>query len=289
MARNDKKDKKDKKERMAGERMMPEGGRKELRGSSEGKYFYNKKGKLKQRTEDNNPFDVETLDDFDLTAAGSGSHRGIERLGSGELRSLRDEGRSREELIEYADGLDEGQLRGRAQKVLAKWTDKIKNGEDPTPVTPDDPNPGPDPDPGTKEVNKIINNGDGNASVIGDGTAIGGNNKQIIDNSFTWKNNDVTVKGSNYGNIGSVVTGADPYADSSRFSAGDAAAGSTAGSTGLDFSGVPNLRKDNKKRLKDINATTTYLSTLGTLGLVKLYGTDLMPMHWSIPASGEDK
>ena len=131
MAKKDKKDKKDKKERMAGDRMKPEGGSKELRGR-DGKYFYNKKGELKKRTEKNNPFDVETLDDFDLSAAGSGSSRGVERLGAGELRAFRDEDRSRKELMEYAAGLDESQIGDKAQQVLAKWTDKIKKGKDPT-------------------------------------------------------------------------------------------------------------------------------------------------------------
>ena len=230
MAKKDKDDKKKdkkKKERMAGDRMMPEGGITELRGGRDGKYFYNKKGELKKRTENNNPFDVESLDDFDLRAAGSGSYRGIERLGSGELRSLRDEGRSREEIMEYAAGLDEGKVGDRAQEVLATWTDKIKQGknpkndqplpiEDEKPVKPQPiedeitpeptPEPTPDPDPVSKEVNKIINNGDGNANVIGDGYAIGGNNKTVIDDSFTFKGNDITIKGNNSGNIGSQVT-----------------------------------------------------------------------------------
>ena len=94
-----------------------------------------------------------------------------------------------------------------------------------TPVNPDPVTPiNPDPEP--TEINKIINDGNDNVNVIGNGnTTYGGNNTQKIDNSFTWKNNDVTVKGSNYGNIGSVVTGSTPTADSSRFSAGSAGVG----------------------------------------------------------------
>ena len=293
MAKKDKEDKKDKKERMAGDRMKPEDGSKELRGR-DGKYFYNKKGELKKRTEKNNPFDVETLDDFDLSAAGSGSSRGVERLGAGELRAFRDEDRSRKELMEYAAGLDESQIGDKAQQVLAKWTDKIKRGEDPTTGEPGNPDPGtpvnPDPvtpinpDPETGEINKIINNGNDNVNVIGNGnTTYGGNNTQKIDNSFTWKDNDVTVKGSNYGNIGSVVTGSTPTADSSRFSAGGAGAGTP--SAGLDFSSVPKPREENEKRLQGMEARGQYLTDKGILGMVKMFGRDAMPLHWQIPSS----
>ena len=294
MAKKDKEDKKkDKKnkERMAGDRMMPEGGTKDLRGGRDGKYFYNKKGELKKRTENNNPFDVESLDDFDLRAAGSGSYRGIERLGSGELRSLRDEGRSREEIMEYAAGLDEGKVGDRAQEVLATWTDKIKQGKNPKndqPLPIEDeviPEPPADSDPVNKEINKIINNGDGNANVIGDGTAIGGNNKTVIDDSFTFKGNDITIKGNNSGNIGSQVTTYGTPGGDSRFSGGGAEVGTSAAYSGLDFSGVPNLREENEKRLKDINRRTQYLSDKGTLGLINLYGSSAIPLHWKIPSS----
>ena len=237
MAKRDKDDKKKnkkKKERMAGDRMMPEDGITELRGGRDGKYFYNKKGELKKRTENNNPFDVDTLDDFDLRAAGSGSYRGIERLGSGELRSLRDEGRSREEIMEYAAGLDEGKVGDRAQEVLATWTDKIKQGKNPKndqplPIEDEKPaEPQPiedevipetptDPDPVNKEVDKIINNGNRNANVIGNGTAISGDITYKPDNSFNVGDIDLGG-GTNNGNIGNQFVNSGTPGGGSRFS-----------------------------------------------------------------------
>ena len=293
MAKKDKKDKKDKKERMAGDRMKPEGGSKELRGR-DGKYFYNKKGELKKRTEKNNPFDVETLDDFDLSAAGSGSSRGVERLGAGELRAFRDEDRSRKELMEYAAGLDESQLGDKAQQVLAKWTDKIKKGKDPTTNEPSDPDPvtsdpNPvtpvNPDPEVTEINKIINNGNKNASVIGDGgIAITGGVDSSVDESINLKNIKV---GNNFtGNLGSNLSGSAPTADSSRFSAGGAGVGTAP--TGFDFSGVPKPREANAARLEGMEARGQYLTDLGTLGMVKMYGRDAMPLHWQIPPSWDE-
>ena len=286
-----KKDKKDKKKRMAGDRMKPEGGNKELRGR-DGKYFYNKKGELKKRTEKNNPFDVDTLDNFDLSAAGSGSSRGVERLGAGELRSFRDEDKSRKKLIEYAAGLDESQVGDKAQQVLAKWTDKIKKREDPTTGEPSDPDPGtpvnPDPvtpvnpDPEPTEINKIVNNGNKNANVIGDGgVAITGGVDKSKDQSIELKN--ITVGNGFNGSIGSNYSGSTLAADSSRFSAGSAGAGTTF--TGFDFSGVPKPREDNEKRLQEMKDRGQYLKTAGTLGLVKMFGRDMMPLHWQIPRS----
>ena len=166
--------------------------------------------------------------------------------------------------MEYAAGLDEGKVGKRAQEVLATWTDKIKQGKDPKtdqplPIKDEKPaEPQPiedevipetptDSDPVNKEVNKIINNGDGNANVIGDGYAIGGNNKTVTDDSFTFKGNDITIKGNNSGNIGSQVTTTGTPGSDSRFSAGSASVGTNAAYSGLDFSGVPNLRKQNKK------------------------------------------
>ena len=293
MAKKDKEDKKGKKERMAGDRMKPEGGLKDLRGR-DGKYFYNKKGELKKRTEKNNPFDVDTLDDFDLKAAGAGSSRGIERLGAGELRALRDEDRSRKELMEYAAGLDESQIGDKAQQVLAKWTDKIKKGKDPTTEEPSDPDPvtsdpnpvtpvNPDPEP--KEINKIVNNGDKNASVIGDGgRAITGGVDNSVNESISLKN--ITVGDGFTGSIGSNYSVSGPTADSSRFSAGGAGVGTP--STGLDFSGVPKPREANATRLQGMEARGQYLTDKGTLGMVKMFGRDAMPLHWQIPPSWDE-
>ena len=67
----------------------------------------------------------------------------------------------------------------------------------------------------------------------------------------------------------------------------NAAVGTSSAYSGLDFSGVPNLREENKKRLKGINATTQYLQDDSRLQLIKLYGKDFMPLQWQIPASGQ--
>ena len=73
----------------------------------------------------------------------------------------------------------------------------------PTPAPAPAPTPTPTPVTNVTDTDKIENNGNGNANVIGDGTAIGGNNTQEIDNSFNWENNKVDIGGNNYGNIGS--------------------------------------------------------------------------------------
>ena len=66
------------------------------------------------------------------------------------------------------------------------------------------------------------------------------------------------------------------------FSAGSASVGTNAAYSGLDFSGVPNLRKQNKKRLQDINATTQYLQDSSRLNLIKLYGSNSLYCHWAM-------
>lgn len=175
---------------------------------------------------DNNPYTVNNLSDFDLAAGGAGAKKGTQRLSKSDLKRLSKQGGfSKEELVEYANNLNvdgPGAGGGGAQKLLKKWTDRINNkppGEGDTPPgndvptppdtsipTPVDPGkPGPDMPTPTQPVKPTPYQPPGTPGI-----GSGNSQEQIVDQTVSQDRNfgDVnntigdgnTIIGSNLGN-----------------------------------------------------------------------------------------
>ena len=95
--------------------------------------------------QDNNPYTVKKIENFDLTAGGAGSKKGTERLSAQDLRRMKEQGGfSRQEIVDYAENHDfgdgPGASGGKAQALLGKYKDAIKAKQNeetaPEPVTP---------------------------------------------------------------------------------------------------------------------------------------------------------
>ena len=85
--------------------------------------------------DDNNPYTLENLEDFELAGGGAGSKKGTARLSRSDLKKLyRQGGFSKQELIDYANSLETdgpGASGEGAQKLLAKWTSQLNADTDP--------------------------------------------------------------------------------------------------------------------------------------------------------------
>ena len=110
---------------------------------------------------------VEDINDYDTTAFGAGSSSDTDRLSRADLRALKHQGFSKQDIIDYsAEKVAGGSLQGsKAQALLDKWTNSLKGTTpepDPTPDTtptpePDasvdyDPTPVPEPTPGDTNI-----------------------------------------------------------------------------------------------------------------------------------------
>ena len=98
----------------------------------EGAQFYaageDGKRSLQNMSDDNNPFAVDNLEDFDLAAYGSGSSKGQDKFNVNDARGLMQKGNfSAEDLNKYAQGLDEGQVSGKAQAFLDRKMAEVKD------------------------------------------------------------------------------------------------------------------------------------------------------------------
>ena len=85
--------------------------------------------------QDNNPYTVKNIQNFDLTAGGAGAKKGTERLSAQDIKRLRTQGGfSRKELVDYADNTDfgdgPGASGGKAQALLSKYKDAIAEKKD---------------------------------------------------------------------------------------------------------------------------------------------------------------
>ena len=87
---------------------------------------------------------VDKIDDFDLTAGGAGSHKGTKRLSASDLKNLRGQGFSVDEIVDYNDRMmASGEVKqgGKAQALLEKYKAEITDNIGvPTPIEqPDNP------------------------------------------------------------------------------------------------------------------------------------------------------
>ena len=82
---------------------------------------------LTDLSKENDPFRVDNLEDFDLSAYGAGAARRQEVLNINDIRGLRNRGGfSMDQISEYAAGLEGDQkVGGSAKKMLAKYKNKI--------------------------------------------------------------------------------------------------------------------------------------------------------------------
>ena len=76
-------------------------------------------------------YGVENIDDFDGAAAGAGSKRDYDRLSKSDIKGLRKQGFSQQEILDYADRTTSDTSGEKAQKLLGKFRDNIaaKNSE----------------------------------------------------------------------------------------------------------------------------------------------------------------
>ena len=104
-------------------------GKGKVGGAKSQTHFINENDKVKKIRKKNDPYNVENLEDYDLSSSGSGARKGKEKLGSGEMRRLRDAGHSEEDIIKYAQGLENEQVGAKEQGLLSKWTSKLTQTE----------------------------------------------------------------------------------------------------------------------------------------------------------------
>ena len=90
-------------------------------------------------------YGVENIDDFDGAAAGAGSKRDYDRLSKSDIKGLRKQGFSQQEILDYADRTTSDTSGEKAQKILQRFRDNIaaKNKEEePVYTPPGEPTPG---------------------------------------------------------------------------------------------------------------------------------------------------
>lgn len=80
--------------------------------------------------QDNNPYTVKNIQNFELTAGGAGAKKGTERLSAQDIKRLRTQGGfSRKKLVDYAENTDfgdgPGASGGKAQALLSKYKDAL--------------------------------------------------------------------------------------------------------------------------------------------------------------------
>ena len=115
--------------------------------------------------QDNNPYTVKKIENFDLAAGGAGAKKGTNRLSAQDMKRMHKQGGfSKQEIVDYAEnhnfGDGPGASGGKAQALLGKYKDAIKanqneeKGPEPEPVTPK-PEVTPAPTPESTEERKI--------------------------------------------------------------------------------------------------------------------------------------
>ena len=113
--------------------------------------------------QDNNPYTVKKIENFDLAAGGAGAKKGTNRLSAQDMKRLNEQGGfSKQEIVDYAENTDfgdgPGASGGKAQALLSKYKDAIKANQEkeptPEPVTPK-PEVTPTPTPEPTEEKKI--------------------------------------------------------------------------------------------------------------------------------------
>ena len=127
--------------------------------------------------QDNNPYTVKKIENFDLAAGGAGAKKGTNRLSAQDMKRLREQGGfSRQEIVDYAENHDfgdgPGASGGKAQALLSKYKDAIKaNQKKETPkaeeVTPK-PEVTPAPTPEPAEEKKFPDGGAVGGGMMGD-------------------------------------------------------------------------------------------------------------------------
>ena len=103
---------------------------------------------------DMNP-ETDDISTYDVTAGGAGSNKGTSRLSRADLRHLKDQGYSYQQIVDYSEKMTaDGSVKQgkKAQDLLARYKNKIGTEIEPTPTpepTPEpDPTPAPEPTPG---------------------------------------------------------------------------------------------------------------------------------------------
>ena len=91
-------------------------------------------------------YGVDNIDDFDGGAAGAGSKRDYDRLSKADIKGLRKQGFSQQEILDYAERTTADTSGKKAQKMLQRFRDNIaaQNPVEPSP----EPGPSPTPQPG---------------------------------------------------------------------------------------------------------------------------------------------
>ena len=131
--------------------------------------------------QDNNPYTVKKIENFDLAAGGAGAKKGTNRLSAQDIKRLRKQGGfSRQEIVDYAENNDfgdgPGASGGKAQALLGKYKDAIKSKQaeekapepvqETTPAPQPTPTPTPTPTPG--QTGPVEVEGNDNVTVTGD-------------------------------------------------------------------------------------------------------------------------
>lgn len=176
---------------------------------SEGKLVDTGAPSEKYPGDDNNPYTVKNIEDFNLSAGGAGAKKGTERLSAQDIKRLREQGGfSRQQIVDYAENQDfgdgPGASGGKAQALLSKYKDAIaankgKKEEDVEPVT----EPTTAPTPTAQETDGSAAIGD-NSNASGPqqaDTAIGGGTQQtqIAGDNNTVTNNQAIDNSRSYG------------------------------------------------------------------------------------------
>ena len=161
--------------------------------------------------QDNNPYTVKKIKNFDLAAGGAGSSKGTERLSAQDIKRLREQGGfSRQQIVDYAENHDfgdgPGASGGKAQALLSKYKDAIaankgKKEEDVEPVTESSPTPTPAPAAQETEGSAAIGDNSNASGPQQADTAIGGGTQQtqIAGDNNTVTNNQAIDNSRSYG------------------------------------------------------------------------------------------
>ena len=188
--------------------------------------------------QDNNPYTVKKIENFDLAAGGAGASKGTNRLSAQDMKRLREQGGfTRQQIVDYAENHDfgdgPGASGGKAQALLSQYKEEIKAKEGgnvphplrgtPTPEVTTQPAPTPTPTPTPTatspngETGEVVNTNlqtGGTVSVGGDfsGTLDNSvNNTTDIynDNSKVYEGSDrsLVVNGTSGGNLTGAVDG----------------------------------------------------------------------------------
>lgn len=158
--------------------------------------------------QDNNPYTVKKIENFDLAAGGAGSSKGTNRLSAQDIKRLREQGGfSRQEIVDYAENTDfgdgPGASGGKAQALLSKYKDAIKKNQDKeaasapaqgtTPKPQPEPTPTPAPTPTPEQTGPVEVKGNDNVTVTGDYGAELGDGAASLQVGM--------IKGNNSGNV----------------------------------------------------------------------------------------